>query len=92
MSSHGNGLITSLLTRELLSSSKNLVILQNKQFYHDCSFHILLGLPTDIVPATFKKKRATTAAPKVKGEEGDEKPGRPTEETARPTGMGRGSR
>lgn len=43
------------------------------------------------MPATFKKKRAV-AAPKVKGEEGEEKPGRPTEETARPAGLGRGQR
>ena len=50
-----------------------------------------VGLPADIVPATYKKKRATTAAPRVKGDEGDEKPAR-TEDTARPTGMGRGSR
>lgn len=51
-----------------------------------------IALPADIVPSTFKKKRATTAAPKVQGEEGEEKPGRPTEETARSTGLGRGSR
>ena len=49
---------------------------------------ILIGLPADIVPATFKKKRA--AAPRVKGEEGEEKPSK--EETERPTGMGRGQR
>ena len=51
-----------------------------------------LDLPNDIVPATFKKKRAALAAPKVKGDEGDEKPARSAEETARPTGLGRGSR
>ena len=49
-----------------------------------------LGLPADIVPATYKKKRATTAA-KVE-DEGEEKPGRPTEEGSRPTGLGRGQR
>ena len=52
---------------------------------------VCIGLPADIVPATFKKKRVA-AAPRVKGEEGDEKPPRGEEETARPTGMGRGSR
>lgn len=52
-----------------------------------------IGLPADIVPATYKKKRVTTAgAPKVKDEEGDEKPGRPEGETARPAGLGRGAR
>lgn len=51
-----------------------------------------LGLPADIVPATFKKKKTAISAPKAKGEEDDEKPGRPAEETARPAGMGRGSR
>eukprot|EP00347_Sterkiella_histriomuscorum_P016524 403352859 len=50
-----------------------------------------LSLPSDIVPATFKKKR-TTAAPKAKGEDDDEKPTRATEEGARPTGLGRGQR
>jgi hypothetical protein len=50
-----------------------------------------IGLPADIVPSTFKKKR-TAIAPKTKGEEEDEKPGRPTEESARPTGLGRGAR
>ncbi len=51
-----------------------------------------LSLPTDIVPATFKKKKSATAGgPRVKGDEGDdEKPA--AEETARPTGLGRGSR
>lgn len=52
----------------------------------------ILGLPADIVPATFKKRRATTAAPKVKGEEGDEKPMRPEEETSGRAPYGRGSR
>ena len=47
-----------------------------------------LALPSDIVPATFKKKKSATAgAPRVKGDEGeDEKP------TAEATGLGRGSR
>ena len=51
-----------------------------------------LSLPSDIVPATFKKKKSATAgAPRVKGDEGeDEKP--VAEESARPTGLGRGSR
>jgi len=51
-----------------------------------------LALPADIVPATFKKKRAATAgATRVKGDEGeDEKPA--AEEGSRPTGLGRGSR
>ena len=52
---------------------------------------IIIALPNDIVPATFKKRRIA-AAPKVQGEEGDEKPARSEEETARPTGLGRGSR
>ena len=52
-----------------------------------------LGLPSDIVPATFKKKRTTaTGGVKVSGEEGDEKPGRPVEEDVRPQGLGRGMR
>lgn len=52
-----------------------------------------LGLPADIVPATFKKRRATTAI-NVKGEAGDEKPEKNAgdEETARATGLGRGQR
>ncbi len=51
-----------------------------------------LGLPGDIVPSTFKKKRTATAGgPRVKGDEGeDEKPA--ADETAKPTGFGRGSR
>ena len=47
-------------------------------------------MPADLVPATFKKKKATIA-PRAKGEEGDEKPGRP-EENTRTTGLGRGTR
>lgn len=43
------------------------------------------------MPATFKKKRIA-AVPRVKGEEGDEKPAKGEGETTRPTGMGRGSR
>ena len=51
-----------------------------------------LSLPTDIVPATFKKKKSATAgAPRVKGEEGDDEKAE-VEETARPTGLGRGAR
>jgi hypothetical protein len=90
MSSAGNGLTTQSQTRVLHSSSRNLVCL----FSFSLNVFVILfcvALPADIVPATFKKKRAA-AAPKVKGEEGDEKPGRPTEETARPTGLGRGAR
>jgi small subunit ribosomal protein S10e len=51
-----------------------------------------LALPADIVPATFKKKRAAIAgATTTKGYEGeDEKPA--AEEGSRPTGLGRGSR
>ena len=51
-----------------------------------------LSLPSDIVPATFKKKKATTAgALRVKGDEGeDEKPA--ADEDAKPRGLGRGSR
>ena len=49
-----------------------------------------LSLPSDIVPATFKKKKSTTGGPRVKEEGDDEKP--EAEETARPTGLGRGSR
>jgi small subunit ribosomal protein S10e len=52
-----------------------------------------LALPADIVPATFKKKRtaATADGARTKGYEGeDEKP--VAEESARPTGLGRGSR
>ncbi len=51
-----------------------------------------LSLPSDIVPSTFKKKKSATAgAPRVKGDEGeDEKP--VAEESARPTGLGRGAR
>lgn len=52
-----------------------------------------LGLPADIVPSTFKKKRVAAAAPRVKGDDDEEKPGKAyDEETSRPTGMGRGSR
>jgi len=87
MFSAGNGLTTSSPTRESHSSSRNSV-----RFIDFLKIsYTILGLPADIVPATFKKKRAT-ATPKVKGDEGDEKPGRPTEETARPTGLGRGQR
>ena len=57
---------------------------------------LCLGLPSDIVPATFKKKKSATATggPRVKGDEGDEEKPTPAadEETARPTGLGRGSR
>lgn len=85
MSSAGNGLTTQLPTRESNSWSRNSV-------WHSFRlFNRYLGLPSDIVPATYKKKRATTA-PKVAGDEGDEKPGRPTEEGSRPTGLGRGQR
>ena len=51
-----------------------------------------LSLPSDIVPATFKKKKVA-AAPKAKDEDG-EKVGRPEEDEARTTagGLGRGSR
>ena len=56
-----------------------------------CVLTVCLGVPADIVPATFKKKRPMAGAVRVKGEEGDDKPGRPVDE-ARPTGMGRGSR
>ena len=84
MFSHGNGLTTSSPTRELLSSSRNSVRFQS-------SLMRCVGLPADIVPATFKKKRIA-AAPRVKGEEGEEKPYKGEGETARPTGMGRGSR
>ena len=51
-----------------------------------------LGVPAEIVPSTFKKKRTATAgAPRVKGDEGDdEKPA--AEEGSRATGLGRGSR
>jgi len=50
-----------------------------------------LSLPSDIVPATFKKKKSATAGgPRVKEEGDDEKP--EAEETARPTGLGRGAR
>jgi small subunit ribosomal protein S10e len=50
-----------------------------------------LALPADIVPSTFKKKRAATAGGvRTKDEGEDEKPA--AEETARPTGLGRGSR
>ena len=53
---------------------------------------LFIDLPLDIVPATFKKKK-TALGVRSKGDEGDEKPsGRPEEETARPTGLGRGSR
>ncbi len=85
MSSAGNGLTTPLLTKESNSSSRNSV--SNQYFLSNTN--LFIALPADIVPATFKKKRAA-AAPKAKGEEGDDKPGRPTEETARPTGLGRG--
>ena len=54
--------------------------------------HISIGVPADIVPATFKKKRPVAGATRVKGEDGDDKPGRPTEDEERPVGMGRGSR
>lgn len=48
-----------------------------------------LGVPTDVVPATFKKKKAATAGgPRVKGDEDEEKPA--AEET-RGAGLGRGA-
>ena len=51
-----------------------------------------LGVPAEIVPSTFKKKRtATSGAPRVKGDEGDDEKPAP-EEGSRPTGLGRGSR
>ena len=59
--------------------------------YTNLLMNVLIGLPADIVPATFKKRRATTAI-KVKGEDDDEKPERAEEETARPAGLGRGQR
>ena len=88
MSSAGNGPTSPSTTRELHSSSRNSVsfILQTAWL-----IEMDIGLPADIVPSTFKKKR-TAIAPKTKGEEEDEKPGRPTEESARPTGLGRGAR
>ena len=50
-----------------------------------------LGVPAEIVPSTFKKKRTATAGgPRVKDEGDDEKPA--AEEGARATGLGRGSR
>ena len=50
-----------------------------------------LGVPAEIVPSTFKKKRAATAGgPRVKDEGEDDKPA--AEEGSRPTGLGRGSR
>ena len=42
------------------------------------------------MPATFKKRRATAGAPKAAGDEGDEKPERTEDESARATGLGRG--
>ena len=83
MSSAGNGHTIPSQTRVYNSQLRNSVTL--------ISFYNNTGLPADIVPATFKKKRVA-AAPKATGEEGDEKPTRPTEETARPTGLGRGQR
>jgi len=69
---------------------------QGTQYLHPLTHFILLilvfclDLPSDIVPATFKKKKATITA-RAKGEEGDEKPVR-TEESGRTAGFGRGSR
>lgn len=83
MSSAGSGLTTQSPTKESPSSSKNSVTLFQL-------FNSFIGLPADIVPATFKKKKAVATAPRIKGED-EEKPGRP-EETARPTGLGRGQR
>ena len=84
MSSAGSGLTTPSPTRESNSSLRNLV-----RIY--CSDGDWLGLPADIVPATYMKKRGTTAV-KVTGEEDEEKPTRPTEDGSRPTGLGRGQR
>ena len=84
MSSAGNGLTTQLQIKVLPFLLKNSVYCIQK-------LTIFIGLPNDIVPATFKKKRVATA-PKVKGEEDDEKPSKSAEETERPTGLGRGQR
>ena len=91
MSSAGNGLTTQSLTRVFNSSSRNFVRYYLPVSCNPFSNIFILALPSDIVPATFKKKR-TTAAPKAKGEDDDEKPTRATEEGARPTGLGRGQR
>ena len=53
---------------------------------------LLLGLPADIVPATFKKRRATAGTTQIKGENDEEKPVKAEDETARPAGLGRGQR
>ena len=49
-----------------------------------------LGVPADVVPATFKKKRAVVAAPKVEDDEA-EKPAAAEDADAKPS-MGRGAR
>ena len=85
MFSAGNGLTTPSPTRVSNSSLRNSV----SAFYgNQWNLQSILGLPADIVPSTYKKKRTTAAAdaPKVKGEEDDEKV---TEgETSRPLGRG----
>lgn len=82
--SAGNGVTTSSQTKELTTLLRSSVSL--------CAgLTLFIGVPADIVPATFKKKRPTVGAARVKGEEGDDKPGRP-EEGSRPAGMGRGAR
>jgi len=59
--------------------------------YLNHSNHFILGLPGDIVPATFKKKKSTAVSGAVtKGYDEDEKPA--AEEGSRPAGLGRGSR
>ena len=49
-----------------------------------------LGAPADVVPVTYKKKRAIVAAPKVEDEE--EKPVAATEEGEALPSAGRGTR
>ena len=72
---------------------RNSVILY-KIVWSSILIFFIIDLPTDIVPATFKKKKtAAVGGARVKGDDNDEKPGRPEEETTgRPTGLGRGSR
>ena len=84
MSSTGNGTTIPSQTRVSLSSLKNSVTFSSLLIQ-------LIGLPADIVPSTFKKKRPTASA-RVKGDEGDEKPGRPTDDGERDGGYGRGMR
>ena len=49
-----------------------------------------LGVPADVVPSTFKKKRAVVTAPKVEDDEA-EKPAAAEDAEAKPS-MGRGAR